>query len=62
MGKNDKAIPCISMPKLVIGFFDHEYEPLLGNLSRFINCFLRGGGVNCILKKEQTKEYEVKRL
>ena len=38
----------ISVAKLVIGFF--QYESLLGNLSHFVDCFLRGGGrrVNCI--------------
>ena len=44
-----EAILRISVAKLtVIGFF--EYEPLLGNLGHFVDCFLRGGGrgVNCI--------------
>ena len=28
----------------VTGFF--EYEPLLGNLGHFVDCFLRGGGIS----------------
>ena len=54
MGKKCTSVTCfeailrISVAKLLIGFF--EYDPLLGNLGHFLDCFLRGGGrgVNCI--------------
>ena len=56
-----EAILRISVAKLVIGFF--EYDPLLGNLGHFVDCFFRGGGrgLSCIQKRTD-RQYEVKRL